>query len=189
MNSFFPFFSAILVSIFFLFSAAIASAHDAVFPGEKLKSILPAAESFEQRNLYLSEEQQARIEKDLGVTLNEEDKKPSVYFAVERDPDGKAHRSAVVLFIDAQGLGGKIETGIMISSKGELLKVAVFENTEQEAVLNPSFLSQFAAKKSADPFQVGKDITAPVGQEKSAQAIASGVRRGMLILQELFRKK
>lgn len=189
MKRFHKFLMPALLFFVFISSHAPSFAHDSVFPGEKLKSIFAAAESFEQRDLYLSSEQQASIETNLGNPLREEDLKPSVYFAIERDPNGKARRTAVLLFVDAEGMGGKIEIGIAMSSTGELMKVAIFENNEQEVISSPSFLEQFIAKKSSDPFQIGNDITAPRGLEKTAQAIASSARRGMLIIQELFRRR
>jgi len=179
---------AALLGAVLLLSPQPSGAHDAVFPAEKLQAMYPQAESFEQRNLYVSEEQRHRIEAALGGALREEDLKPSVYLAIERQPDGQARRGAVLLFIDAEGEGGIIETGIMMNAKGELTQVAIFENNEPRDILHPDFLGQFAAKKSTDPFRVGGDVSAPAGLERTAQAIASGARRGMLIVHELFRR-
>ncbi|MFO0752055.1 MAG: hypothetical protein U0411_01850 [Thermodesulfovibrionales bacterium] len=167
-----------------------ALAHDSVWPGEKLKTMFPRAESFEQKNLYLSDEQRARIEKAAGVPLPEEDLKPSLYLAVVRSaPDAPPRKAAAILFVDAQGEGGKIEMGIVVNGKGDLEKVHLFENRESEKVTRPSFLRQFEGKKTSDPFKTGVDIIAPTGQEKAARAIASGAKRGLLIINELFSRK
>ena len=40
-------------------------AHDIVWPGEKLKALYPQAVSFEQKNLYISDDQRSSIEKRL----------------------------------------------------------------------------------------------------------------------------
>lgn len=167
-----------------------AYGHDTVWPGEKLQAMYPAAQSFEQRNLYVSDTQKARIEAVLGATLPEEDLKPSIYLAVVRkDVDDRPRREAILLFIDAQGQGGVVETGIVVNTRGELAAVRIFENREPEAIRGKSFLDQFAGKTAAAPFAVGQDIAAPPGLEKTAQAIASGARRGLLIVDELFRRK
>lgn len=173
-----------------LFSAVPSFAHDQVFPAEKLKILFPQAESFEQKNLYVSDDQRSRIEGLLGYKLPDEDMKPSVYFAIVRNtPDSPPRKGAAIMFIDAYGEGGKIEIGVVISSKGELAKIHVFENKESEKVTRQSFLRQFEGKKPSEVFKVGADITAPTGKERSAQAIASGARRGLLIIDELFKKK
>jgi len=183
--------TAIGVSTTIIFFTAGASfSHDLVFPTEKLKSLFPLAQSFEQKNLYISDQQKAVLEKKLGGSLPEEDLKPSVYFAiVKKDPESRPRKAAAILFVDALGEGGKIEVGIVVNGKGELVKVHVFENREPEQLSRPDFLRQFEGKKASEKFQVGSDIQAPAGTERSAQAIASGVRRGLLIIEELFRKK
>ncbi|HEX8947970.1 MAG TPA: hypothetical protein VF790_03345 [Dissulfurispiraceae bacterium] len=178
-------------AMLFLFAYAAPSfAHDLVWPGEKLKVLFPQAESFEQKNLYVSDQQRANIEKVLGGRLPEEDIKPSIYLAVVRTaPGAPPRKAAAMMFVDALGEGGKIEIGVVVGGKGEIVKAHVFENRESEKVTRPDFLRQFAGKKAADPFKVGADITSPPGKEKSAQAIATGVRRGMLIISEMFKRK
>lgn len=178
--------AAFVISVFFETSRA----HDLVWPGEKLKALFPQAESFEQKNLYVSDEQRVNIEKALGSRLPEEDLKPSIYLAVVRSgPGSQPRKAAAMMFIDAHGEGGKIEMGVVVSGKGEFLKVHLFENKEPEKVTQQAFLKQFEGKKSSEPFRVGTDIKAPSGAEKSAQAIAGGAKRGILIINEMFRKK
>jgi hypothetical protein len=93
------------------------------------------------------------------------------------------------MFIDAYGEGGKIEMGVVVSGRGELVKIRLFENKESPELAQQAFLGQFEGKKATDPFRSGADIAAPAGTNKSAQAIASGARRGLLIINEMFRKK
>ncbi len=182
--------AAITMAVLLFLFAAHSFAHDLVWPGEKLKILFPQAESFEQKNLYVSDEQSSRIEKALGSRLPEEDMKPSLYLAVVRSgPDTPLRKAAAMLFIDAYGEGGKIEMGVVVSGKGDLMKVHVFENKEPQKIVRQSFLKQFEGKKASDQFKVGADITAPPGGEKSAQAIASGARRGLLIINEMFKKR
>jgi len=183
-------FSGIFSAIVFLFLATGSYAHDLVWPGEKLKALFPQADSFEQKNLYVSDEQKSFIEKSLGSRLPEEDLKPSIYLAIiKTGTDSPPRKAAAIMFIDAFGEGGKIEMGVVVSGKGDLMKVLVFENKESSKVTQQVFLRQFEGKKATAPFKIGSDITAPAGVDKSAQAIASGARRGLLIINEMFRKK
>jgi len=183
-----PVCSAIVTAVFFL--PISSSAHDLVWPGEKLKALYPEAISFEQKNLYVSDQQRAEIERAIGAKLPGEDLKPSIYLAVVKDhPEAPPKKAAAIIFIDAQGEGGKIEMGVVVSGKGDIMKVRIFENKESPKLLDQAFLKQFEGKKAADPFRAGADIKAPAGIDKPAQAIASGARRGMLIINEMFRKK
>jgi hypothetical protein len=182
---------AILALVFgFSVSGSAAFGHDLVWPGQKLKALFPQAESFEQKNLYVSDEQRAPIEKALGARLPEEDLKPSIYLAIVRNtPDAPLRKAGAIMFIDAQGDGGKIEMGVVVSGKGDLAKVLIFENKESPKLIDPLFLKQFEGKKASDLFKAGSDIKAPAGMDKAAQAIANGARRGLFIINEMFRKK
>ena len=182
----------IIMSATFVISVFLETslAHDLVWPGEKLKTLFPQAETFEQKNLYVTDEQKANIEKSLGGRLQEEDMKPSIYLAVVRStPEAPPRKAAAMMFIDAYGEGGKIEMGVVVSGKGEIAKIHLFENKESPKLLEQSFIKQFQGKKASDPFRVGSDLKAPAGLEKSAQAIAGGAKRGILIINEMFRKK
>jgi len=183
--------TALCVStITLFFNAGAAFSHDLVFPAEKLKTLFPLAQSFEQKNLYISDEQRAKIEGPLKSRLPEEDLKPSIYLAIVKDsPETPPRKAAAIIFIDAQGEGGKIEMGVVVGGKGDIIKVRIFENRESPKLLDQSFLKQFEGKKAADSFKVGSDITAPDAAAKSAQTIASGAKRGILIINEMFRKK
>jgi hypothetical protein len=179
-------FNAVFVLLILSFLPVLSTAHDLVWPGEKLKAMYPQAESFEQKNLYMSDEQRSRIESALGTKLTEEDLKPSIYLAVVRtSSDSPPRKAAAMIFIDAYGEGGKIEMGVVVGGKGEVMKVLIFENRESGEITSDAFLKQLEGKKASDSFTV----KAPAGKEKPAQAIASGAKRGLLIINEMFRKK
>jgi hypothetical protein len=180
----------IIISIMFILYPYVSFAHDLVFPAEKLNTLYPEAISFEQKDLYMSDQQRIRIEEKLAVSLPEEDLKPSIYFVIAKQTeDAPPRKVAVIMFIDAYGDGGKIEIGVVVGRKGELIKMLLFENKESASLTTRSFLNQYEGKKAADLFVVGKDIVSPAGDEKTAQSIASGARRGALIINELLRKK
>ena len=186
-NKFSWFLFCILIS---LAVPSLTPAHDSAWPGKKLEKMYPEAQSFEQRNLYVSSMQKQRIEEKLGSPIQDEDLKPSIYFAVvKRTPEARPQKVAVMIFMDALGQNGRVETGVVLNTKGELEKLEIFENNDPPALFGPSFTEQFKNKTNSQPFTVGTDITAPQGQEKTAQAIATAARRGMLIINELFRKK
>ena len=177
----------VLVSLIFPYDVY---AHDKIFPGEKLKTLYPEAISFEQKDLYISDQQSARIEDKIKVSLPDEDLKPSIYFVITKQNDEAPPRKvAVIIFIDAYGDGGKIEIGVVVGRKADLMKILLFENDESAILGTQAFLKQYEGKNPSDVFEVDRDIKAPPGEEKTAQAIASGARRGLLIINELLSKK
>jgi len=180
-----------VVLFFFMILPYPVSAHDAEWPGEKLEKMYPDAQSYEQRNLYISSQQRQNIEGKLGEPIQEEDLKPSLYFAVVKlTPDSKPQKAAVMIFMDAHGQEGVIEIGLRMSSKGVLEKIEIFnKDTQSDLISGPDFINQFQGKTHIQSFKVGVDITAPKGLEKSGQAIATATLRGMLIINELFSRK
>jgi len=182
-------FAVTFLAVFVLFPVG-ASAHDLVFPAEKLKTMYPSAESFEQKNLYVSSKQREAIEAVLGETLPEEDLKPSIYLAVVRkSPEARPRKVAAMMFIDARGAEGKIELGVVVSGRGGVEAVFVFENNEAPGTFGKEFLGQFSGKTAGDDFSVGKDVQAFGANLKTAQAVAAGVRRGIVIINEMFRRR
>ena len=182
--------SLLLISGLIILFPSANYGHDLVWPGDKLKALFPQAESFEQKNLYVSDEQRKNIENSLGSKLPEEDLRPSIYLAIVRNsPDAPPKKAAAIMFIDAYGKGGKIEMGVVVGGKGGLMKILIFENNEAEELRLPVFLDQFEGKNADVPFKTDKDITFPSGEENAAQAIASGAKRGLLIINEMFKKK
>jgi len=185
--------AALGLILFFLllFPPGTGSAHDLVWPGEKLKILFPEAETFRQKNLYVSAAQQERIEERLGRRLPPEDLKPSIYLALVRGtPGAKPRPAAAMMFIDAWGEGGKIEMGIVVGGDGRLRRAAVFENREAVDLAESGLLRQFEGKSESEDFRVGGDITVPPGvPEATARALAEGARRGLVIINEMFRRR
>ena len=157
--------------------SAPAGAHDRSWPGRKLAEALPEAASYTARPHALTAEQIAWAEKALGSPLRTEDRSPTFYIGL----DAAGAAVGVVVFLDADGVNGKVEMGDGLGTDGKLRHVVLFENAEPPAVGRPEFLTQFAGKAPGDMFMVGMDLTAPEGTEKSAQIIATAARRGALL--------
>jgi hypothetical protein len=178
-----------LLATLILFSSYEAFGIHPVWPGNKLKIIFPGAVSFEQKKLFILDEQEQRIEEMLGFQVRDEDLWPSIYLAVQRKtPDERPKKVAAIIFVKAYGEGGKIELGVVVGRKGTLVRVHIFENNEPEVIASTDFLEQFKGKKAGDSFQVGRDIVSPEKHKRSAQAIASGAKKGLVIINEMLRR-
>lgn len=106
-----------------------------------------------------------------------EDRTPTFYVGL----DGGGASVGVVVFLDADGVNGKIEMADAVAPNGRLWHVVLYEHAEPASVGKFEFLKQLVAKSGGDHFMVGMDVTAPAGAEKSAQAVATAARRGVLM--------
>jgi hypothetical protein len=164
-----------LLSMNLVFSSA--QAHQRSWPGKKLSETLPAGKNFVQKQVTLNAAQIKWVENGLGEKIQTEDSTPSFYstnLAV-----GQA--SSWVVFLDATGANGKIEIGLALDPTGKIINVALLDGSESKDVQAPTFLKQFVGKTGTEKFKVGEDIRSPAGQNGAAQAIATGVRRGLLL--------
>lgn len=181
--------SLILLSLLLTsFVADAAFAHQRSWPGKRLAQVFPEATGFISRQVTLSPEQVAALEKETGLPLQLEEKSPTFYFA-QKQTEGKTERIGTVLFMDVTGQKGAMEMGVGIDKKGQVVRVVIFEHREDARIGDESFLKQFAGKTHSDPFVVGKDIQGIEESEISVQALATGVRKALLITQAVFGKR
>lgn len=169
--------------------ASPTGAHDTVWPGDKLQHLMPEAVSFEQRNLYLSLVQQEHIEQRLQRSLPPEDLKPSLYLAVTRDsPDSVPKRTAAIVFIDVQGPQGRIELGVVVNSSGALLKVDIFDRKPTDVPIPPAFLGNLEGLRNDQALPPWDRSNFTRTEQQTLEAVAAGARRGLVLINEIFRR-
>ena len=184
---------AILSSAILVLCTSLVWTHESAWPGKRLAEVFPKAKKFKARQVTLTAEQVARIEKETGSRIEGEDKEPTFYIAYGPGEDGESAElqpMGAVVFIDAIGQSGNMEVNVAITPKGTLQAVSLWKHQESKQLESQEFLKQFNGdKKATDAFQVGKDITAVSGAEKASQAMATAAKRGLLMFQEVFGKK
>ena len=166
-------------------SALFSEAHETEWPGKKLEAIFPKAKKFVQRSATLTKDKIASIEKELGAKLRKEDQKPVFYIPIsdQKKPLG------LVLFVDVQGPRGVIDGAVGLNMKGKVVKVAVYEHKESDAIADEKFLKQFVGKGIDDAFKVGEDIDAIKGQEKASKSVALLPKKTLVMSYALFLKR
>ncbi len=160
----------------------IAFAHQKGWPGKRLSQTYPEAAKFTSRQAGLSAEQIGRIEQALGERIEAESRAPTFYPAFNK----AGEKIGFVLFADQSGENGPIEMGVAVDSQGKVRHVVIFSSREDKKVSQPAFLDQFNGKSVKDPLKVGADMTPVSGAEKASQAVANGVRKVLMIKQEVF---
>ncbi|TAK06166.1 MAG: hypothetical protein EPO39_09570 [Candidatus Manganitrophaceae bacterium] len=160
----------------------VASAHQKGWPGKRLSQVYPEAAKFTSRQGGLSAEQIGRIEQALGERVEAESRAPTFYPAFDK----AGEKIGFVLFADQAGENGPIEIGVAVDPQGRVRHVVILSSREDKKIGQPSFLDQFSGKTAKDPLKIGADITPVPGSEKGSQSVANGVRKALLIKQEVF---
>ncbi len=152
---------------------------------QKLEAIFPKAKKFVRRNVGLTPAKIASIEKELGAKLRTEDQKPIFYIPISN----KKKPMGLVLFAGAQGPRGVIEGAVGLDMKGKVVKVAVYEHKESDAIAGDEFLKQFIGMGVDDAFKVGEDVEAIGGNEAATNAVALIPKKTLVMSYALFLKQ
>lgn len=159
-----------------------AYAHQKGWPGKRLSQTYPEAAKFTSRQVTLPSDQIGRIEQAIGERVEPENRVPTFYPAFNK----AGEKIGFVLFADQVGENGVIEMGVAVDPAGKVRHVVIFASREDKRIGKDEFLDQFHGKTVKDPLKVGADITPVAGAEKASQAVATGVRKVLLIKQEVF---
>ena len=152
---------------------------------QKLEAIFPKAKKFVRRNVGLTPAKIASIEKELGTKLRTEDQKPIFYIPISN----KKKPMGLVLFAGAQGPRGVIEGAVGLDMKGKVVKVAVYEHKESDAIAGEEFLKQFIGMGVDDAFKVGEDVEVIGGHEAATNAVALIPKKTLVMSYALFLKR
>ena len=164
---------------------SLGIAHETEWPGQKLAAIFPKAKKFVQRSVVLAPDKIAAIEKELGVKLRAEDLKPIFYIPL----NDKKKPMGLVLFSDIKGPRGVIEGAVGLDMKGKIVKVAIYEHKETDAIADDKFLKQFIGMGIDDTFKVGEGVEGVAGQDAASNAVALIPKKTLVMSYALFLKR
>lgn len=159
-----------------------AGAHQKGWPGKRLSQVFPEAAKFTSRQVALSVDQLARIEQAIGDRVEPENRTPTFYPAYNK----AGEKIGFVLFVDQAGENGPIELGVAVDAEGTVRHVAVLSSREDRRVARPEFLVQFEGKTVKNPLKSWAALTPVPSAERASQAVATGVRKVLLLKQEVF---
>ena len=178
--------SVLLTLVFLMVSAPLFSgAQDAEFPAQRLAAIFPKANKFVQKSAVLTPDKIASIEKGIAVKLRTADLKPIFYIPINdaNKPIG------LILFVDVEGPSGVIDGAVGLNMRGKVVKVAVYEHKESDAIASEKFLKQFVGMGIDDAFKVGEDVEAAGGHEDASNAVALLPKKTLVMSYALFLKQ
>jgi Na+-translocating ferredoxin:NAD+ oxidoreductase RnfG subunit len=151
-------------------------AHESGFPKETLQKVFPDATGFTARKKALTPEQVKRVEQESGSKVMRNDNPLTYYVAVK----GQDALGSVVM-IDTRGSKGGIDLALGVRRDGAVARLVVVENSDDPALGQAAFLDQLPGKTAQSPLKAGQDIKFS-GDARSAQAVLSAVRRGLILL-------
>lgn len=149
---------------------------------EALREVFEDGERFEEADLRPTAGERARIEKRLGSRLFEES------FTVVRalGEDGALQGYAIVT--EEIGKFKPITFLVAIAPDASVKDVAVMVYRESHGgdVRRRRFLAQFRGKTTEDPIKQNRDIINITGATLSVRSVARGVRKVLLVVEELL---
>lgn len=159
--------------------------YEQVYMTEKqaLDTVLPNLE-VEKKEFILTPEKKKIIQKRLKRKIKDK----SFNFFIGKK-DGKEEKYAIVL--DEQGKHFPMTFIVSLDNKATVDQVAVMVYREKrgDAVKRKRFLNQFKNKSSKDSIEVDADIIHLTGATISSWSVASGVKKAVVLTEELILSK
>ena len=137
----------------------------------------------EKRSLNISPAQKTVIQKRLRRKIPE--KKLNLWVGLR---NGKAERYAFILDEDGKHFPITFIVGLTPQAKITEVAVMVYRERRGDGVKRSRFLNQFKGKSGKDPLEINTDIIHLTGSTISSWSIAAGVRKAIVLLEELVLK-
>ncbi|MBO9540817.1 FMN-binding protein [bacterium] len=147
---------------------------------QALKIALPAGDPVTTRTYAPRAEERKRIERRLGRKIEDDS------FTVYQSASG-GKPSGYAMILDEQGKYYPMTFVVGIKPDGSVRDVAVMVYRERrgDAVKRRRFLNQFLGKTSDDALMVNRDVVHLTGATVSSWSIAAGVKKAVVIIDEL----
>jgi hypothetical protein len=152
-------------------------------PTDQLKTLFPAADSFGAVEGTLNATQAASVAANASVTLTEEDKVPTFYFA---SLGGK--KFAVAQYVSAASAQGPISLAVCMDVGGSVTAVKVLKNPAAKGIEEAGFLGQFVGRRLADAPTLATSVSSAPGAPAESLAVASAVAKAIATINAVFSK-
>ncbi len=159
---------------------APAAAQTFFTPRAILADFFPQSQGVTYRKFELSAELRARLEPRLGYPLP----KPSYTFYVAKTGE---RIDGYAIIDEEMGQHLPITFAVKFSPQGAVQRqeIMVYRERYGDEVRDNRFRQQFVGKTPSDSLRPGEDVVAVSGATISSRAMALGVRRSLLLLDEL----
>ncbi|HNN97746.1 MAG TPA: FMN-binding protein [Pseudomonadota bacterium] len=149
-------------------------------PRALLAEFFPKSQLVTYQKFELSAAQRSRVESLLGYGL----KKTSYTLYIAKTGE---HVDGYAILDEENGQHLPISFAVKLSPSGavERQEIMVYRERYGDEVRDPRFRQQFVGKTAADPLRPGEEVIAVSGATISSRAMALGVRRALVLFDEL----
>lgn len=171
----------LLVALALSLVVADASAQETYFtPRALLAEFFPRSQLVTYKKFELTADQKTRVERKLGYAL------PKNAYTFYIAKSGETIDGYAILD-EEPGQHLPITYGVKMSPRGtvERHEIMVYRERYGDEVRDSRFREQFVGKSAADPLRPGEEVVAVSGATISSRAMALGVRRCLVLLDEL----
>ncbi len=183
----------ILLLAIVLLSPALAAAQDPdgpesiqvyLTPAQALKHAFPDADTVRVETHILTPDLKGRVEPRLGWRLEESEVR--VYLGYKGE---KLLGYAVVT--EQVGLYKPITFLVKVAPDGRVddTWIMVYRESRGGEVRRKRFLSQYQGKSAKDPIRLNRDVIGITGATLSVRAVSLGVKRVVILIDEIYLKK
>lgn len=160
-------------------------------PERTMNKLFPEAQDYSTITIKLTPEHISKIEKRLGLPLDESEKHEFNFYELKSKQGGK-----VVTLGHAVALGGKGEYGVievvigMDSSRK--IRAAYIQRSSERAkkeIESLTFLSQFQGKSISDALEFGKDLKSPPTAAHAGNVVRITIKKMLAFYEELLPKQ
>lgn len=172
-----------LFFLWFFFVCPLGLRAETVYltPKDALKLFFKDSEKVTSEKKEITGDLKVKVEKALGVSLPKENytfyigstKGGTDGYALIDNQIGKTEPITFMTILDPQG-------------KVRAVEILVYRESHGGEVQSRRFLKQFDKKTVRDPIRVGQDIDNISGATLSARALATGVKRAVILWQALY---
>lgn len=150
-------------------------------PRNLLAEFFPRSQLVTYKKFDLSAEQKARVEAKLGYAL------PKTTYTIYIAKTGE-NVDGYAILDEEPGQHLPITYGVKLTPKGavERQEIMVYRERYGDEVRDARFRQQFVGKTAADPLRPGEEVIAVSGATISSRAMAIGVRRCLVLVDELL---
>jgi hypothetical protein len=142
--------------------------------------LAPETNRIRRKQIPIPEWKIKEIEDKVGP-LSEEERIIIAYEIKKDGPLRPKKKFGFVIFFRLARPTGELEMAMQIDQQGKLLGVSAISYPQGESALDVQFWSQLSQKTLQDPWEIGKDLKAPNGQEELAQAVSASSKRSLLL--------
>lgn len=148
-----------------------------------LREFFPKSEKVSFRKVKLGPSELAALQDRLGYRPG----KPEYVIFVATTG---AQVDGYAIIDDEKGQHEQITFAVKLSVTGvvERHEVMVYRESYGEEIIDPRFRKQFVGKTAKDPVRAGQDIDVVTGATISSRSMAIGVRRALILVEELVLK-